>query len=346
MKRRADKGRHESGSVLILAVWVLMVLSALAMAVGHYVSANLQVASWLRDATAARYAAREGVAHLCLSVLSDTNGWDAETEAWADPDEVLQDVYTGSGIYSVTHTEVGADRVVTNFGLMDEERLININTANADVLTALFTLSGGMDSGSAKEVAAAIMDWRDPDDEQLTGGAESGYYAGLSRPRPCRNGPFQTLNELLLVKGVTEERFQAVAPFVTIYGGGKVNLNTARPEVLKILATAIRPDDPRIGERLARKLASFRESGGAFEASNPGDIARVLMDSVEVEADEAAVLSGMMRQLTLKATCFRGTVTGRAWMGDEVRGSAVGRERRVTFVFDRETRSIREWYER
>lgn len=341
--RRTSK----EGSVLILAIWVLIVLSALAMAVGHYVSANLLVAGRVRNTTAARYAAREGVAHMCMSLLSDTNAWDAETEAWADPDEVLQDVYTGSGLYTVYHTQVGPDgTVVTNAGVMDEERFININVADEELLKALFQVVADMDSGSAEELTAAIVDWRDTDDTLLTGGAESSYYAGLSEPRPCHNGPFQSVHELLLVKGMTEERFQAVKPCVTIYGGGKINLNTVGPEVMKVLAASVRPDDPKLGDQLARKLAAFRESGIVFETPNPGEIGRLLMDTVNVEAEEAAVLSGMMKRLTLESTCFRGTVSGRAWVGDEARGVPVGRERHVTFVFDRRARSMLQWYER
>jgi DNA uptake protein ComE-like DNA-binding protein len=48
-----------------------------------------------------------------------------------------------------------------------------------------------------------MLDWLDADSEQRSLGAENEYYAGLSSPYSPRNGLPETLEELLLVKGVT-----------------------------------------------------------------------------------------------------------------------------------------------
>ncbi len=57
-----------------------------------------------------------------------------------------------------------------------------------------------------ESTADAILDWIDPDDEERDQGAESEYYSGLSPPRRPRNALPPTLDELLLVKGVTREK--------------------------------------------------------------------------------------------------------------------------------------------
>ena len=58
--------------------------------------------------------------------------------------------------------------------------------------------------GMTEDVADAILDWMDEDDEVRDYGAEASYYQGLSPPyRP--NGPLDTVEELLLVRGVTPQ---------------------------------------------------------------------------------------------------------------------------------------------
>src|SRR5215213_232101 len=58
------------------------------------------------------------------------------------------------------------------------------------------------------EVIAAIKDWKDGDSTASDGGAEAEYYAALQPPYLPRNGPFLTLRELLMVRGVTRELFK------------------------------------------------------------------------------------------------------------------------------------------
>jgi DNA uptake protein ComE-like DNA-binding protein len=84
-----------------------------------------------------------------------------------------------------------------DFGVDDEGSKININTANRDTLMRL--------PGMTEDVADAIIDWRDTDENPGASGAESDYYETLQPPYRCKNGPFETVEELLLVKGVTPD---------------------------------------------------------------------------------------------------------------------------------------------
>ena len=59
--------------------------------------------------------------------------------------------------------------------------------------------------GMTDDVADAILDWIDADDNPRPNGAESQYYLGLPLPYVPRNGPPVTIDELLLVRGVTPE---------------------------------------------------------------------------------------------------------------------------------------------
>src|SRR5204863_189714 len=54
-----------------------------------------------------------------------------------------------------------------------------------------------------EEIADAIIDWIDADDNPRPNGAESATYSGMTPPYRCKNGPLDSIEELLLVRGVT-----------------------------------------------------------------------------------------------------------------------------------------------
>jgi DNA uptake protein ComE-like DNA-binding protein len=91
------------------------------------------------------------------------------------------------------------------FGLENESAKLNVNTllgegAAEEANTRLMALPG-----MTLEVADAILDWLDADDEPRSAGAEAEAYAQLTPPYKPRNGPIADLDELLMVRGVTPE---------------------------------------------------------------------------------------------------------------------------------------------
>ncbi|MFC1758520.1 hypothetical protein ACFL2H_07095 [Planctomycetota bacterium] len=59
--------------------------------------------------------------------------------------------------------------------------------------------------GMTIDVADAILDYLDEDDEPRDNGAEFDYYAALDPPYAPKNGPLETIEEMLLVRGVTPD---------------------------------------------------------------------------------------------------------------------------------------------
>lgn len=93
------------------------------------------------------------------------------------------------------------------FGLEDESGKINLNA----LLLAEKTAEGSGRQilmglpGMTEDVADAILDWIDPDDEPREFGAEADVYMMMDPPYAPRNGPLETVEELLLVQGVLPE---------------------------------------------------------------------------------------------------------------------------------------------
>lgn len=111
----------------------------------------------------------------------------------------------------------------------------------------------------------AVIDWVDTDD-QITclpfvprdnTGAENDDYQTDTPPRSCRNGPVDSLEELLGVKGMTPESFGRLRPYLTCVGDGKIDINTAPQTVLQSLSEQI---DAPLAEMIVRqrKLKPFR----------------------------------------------------------------------------------------
>tara|TARA_R110002049_G_scaffold72490_2_gene187171 strand:+ start:196346 stop:197986 length:1641 start_codon:yes stop_codon:yes gene_type:complete len=111
------------------------------------------------------------------------------------------------------------------FGLQNESARLNINTLailseNSETLLAAQVLASQDDPdavvaddiaisllmalpGMTEDVADAILDWLDEDEEARELGAEAEYYNTLETPYSPANGPMRSVEELLLVRGVT-----------------------------------------------------------------------------------------------------------------------------------------------
>ena len=61
----------------------------------------------------------------------------------------------------------------------------------------------GVDASVVDILVDSIMDWRDPDELHRTNGAESDYYGSLSPPYSAKNGPLDSVEDLLWIRGMT-----------------------------------------------------------------------------------------------------------------------------------------------
>ena len=83
------------------------------------------------------------------------------------------------------------------YGLVDEASKLNLNTATPAMLRML--------PGMTEDFVAAIIDWRDTNDDVTPGGAESETYAQKTPGYKAKNAPFESVEELALVSGATRE---------------------------------------------------------------------------------------------------------------------------------------------
>lgn len=89
--------------------------------------------------------------------------------------------------------------------------------------------------GLPAEIVEAVIDWEDPDKDTLGAmGAEDSYYQGLPNPYLAANRKFMSVDELKLVRGFENEKFDLIAPYISALPDitAKININTAPAMVL------------------------------------------------------------------------------------------------------------------
>jgi type II secretory pathway component PulK len=179
MKTRA----YHTGLALVAVLWIVAVMTAIIAMVSQTSRLELKMARGAADEVRCRWACRAGTESAIALLNEDLRDSDCLSDLWSDNAEDLNDVPLERCRYTV--------RVI------DEASKLNINTITREQLMTLPYME--------EDIADAILDWRDSDDNPQNAGVEAGYYANLPIPYTIRNGPLRSVRELLLVKGVTEE---------------------------------------------------------------------------------------------------------------------------------------------
>jgi competence ComEA-like helix-hairpin-helix protein len=199
--RAAVPARSEGGSILVGLLWCLALLSIVVIGVLHSVRMDLQVGKNYGDRIQAHYLALAGIEKAKALLYHDAsdrsrNGKNHSGDLYNSPIQ-FQNVELGRGEFEVFRRGREDEGGGILYGVSDEESRLNVNVAAAEQLARC--------QGMSTDIVAAIMDWRDGDNAVSPGGAESEYYLSLQPPYQPRNGPIQTVRELLMVRGVSRQ---------------------------------------------------------------------------------------------------------------------------------------------
>ncbi|MGH7412439.1 MAG: general secretion pathway protein GspK, partial [Candidatus Methylomirabilis sp.] len=237
-------------------LWILAFLGVVFTTFMFSMRTELAAAANFREEAEAYYLAEAGVYRAVAEIMNadrnvppDSSLYDALDERWHTNPSAYEGVPLGRGHYWVT--------------VSDEESKIPLNGAGDAILRRLLSNSGVRDERLISVIVDSIQDWRDADTLHRLSGAEDNYYLSLPVPYKAKNGDFETIDELLLVKGMTPEilygnagtgerraaleaqlpwerelqsgEYRGIARHLSIYSVGRVNVNTASPEVLLAL---------------------------------------------------------------------------------------------------------------
>lgn len=216
-KSQRFQSTHQ-GSVLLLVLVSIMIMS---LATGSYMVMmhNEHVATrYSGHHQQIRLLTESGIEYLRL-FLAQTDSLIAQQGGLYDNPSSMQSILVADdavpdfrGRFTVLAPDVVQGYYSdVRYGLENESAKLNLNT--------LVTDTGGGDQdqsdqsrerlmalpGMTEQIADGILDWLDEDDVAREYGAEESYYLGLASAYRPRNGQLTSLDELLLVRGVTPE---------------------------------------------------------------------------------------------------------------------------------------------
>jgi len=259
---RAEQAKTKrTGFAVIVVLCTVIMLEVLLLGFNYRCRVNLRAAERLQKSQQALYCAIAGL-NIAIAAIKDTN--DIYTNRNLPNLLSAEDAFTiGEGQCSVTVAEengkLNVNLLKDKYGKLDRTRIDQLLR-----LIDLINQEPGSQFHIGYSLVPCIIDWTDSDDqvtylsfikhENL--GAESDYYSDLNPAYRCKNQPFEAIDELLLIKGITVEIFERIRDYVTVYGDGKVNLNCASKRVIESLSQKM---DPALAQIIAdrRKIKPF-----------------------------------------------------------------------------------------
>lgn len=296
-KSRSATG-EERGIALIMVLWVLTVLMVIVLAFSYMGRTEMQASLAFRQGIEKKFLAEAGIERAIMEIVYRRMNPNPQVvlegdETWKT-DGTPYTVKTDDGYYTVN--------------IIDESGKININTLNdtSAIIMRNLLINSGVQEAEADTIVDSILDWKDADDLTRLHGAESDYYMSLPNPYKAKNANFDTLEELLLVKGMTQEilygtdKKKGIIDFLTVNSNsGVINANAAPKEVLMAV--------PGITAEVAEAIASSR--------GNPADAASVanlqgLLAVVQPPFNSLVSLGSAGNAFTVESSAYKGDSKG------------------------------------
>ncbi len=196
--------KKQSGSALTMALFIIFAISIFAMASSSIVGNDLVATMRFKNNIQAGFLARAGFEQAAKVLKEDNSSFDCLNDHWRGNDRDFKDVKLSGGVFTVAYNNSG-DEV---YGVVDEESKVNINTASEQMLAGLT----GIDRETAKEIVSA-------------------------RKRAIFHSPTDLVARGIIGDAVFNgsrlfKEQKRLKDLVTVWGDGRININTASREVL------------------------------------------------------------------------------------------------------------------
>ncbi|NDV27658.1 general secretion pathway protein GspK [Desulfovibrio sp. JC010] len=263
----------QRGFVLVVTLWIMAILGVMAASFTYEALCETKVESWSSQDSRAYNLARGGI-HRTAGLIRKhaRDSVHSITDKWFSGESFYREVKFGPGYYSIvrpgTKDSKKSKNVPLEYGLVDEESRLNINVATMDQLQGFPNVSNVL----ASNIILYRTKKKSKSSRKTT--------ASVALAKGLVDGPIRTVDELLQVKGMTTEILygtpegkKGIAPYLTCYSSGKVNINTAGKEVLHAVGFTTRQVEALLAYRLsgwkgfASVDAAFSVLGAASQKS-------------------------------------------------------------------------------
>lgn len=293
---------RKHGVILIITLWLLAALSLLVLGLAYRLRLEGRIVRYRHTKREMLELARGAVAVARARIERASAEVTFYGQSWAFPillrEESFADLAAGV-----------KDRFRVEAIVLDELGKLNVNSATRAQLMGVPNVD--------EYISGAIVDWRDADDIPVDFGAEEHYYSSLSPAIHCKNDPLESIWELGLLKDVSarlvmgppeshlampedikwEFRPESLTDYLTVYGDGRVNINTASLPVLSAI--------PGIEDDLAQQIISFRKGPDALERTADDNPIEDFQELEEIGYMTEFAILQLYANCVLKSNVFR-----------------------------------------
>lgn len=224
---RIEHSSHESGIILVAALWTIILLSMIAGAMVVLGRNDVEISSLMAERAKAQAMSDAGIAWGIAKLLDHGSGDPWAIDGW--PRSVV------------------LRNVPIIVSIRDELGRVDLNAAPRETLIKIFRASL-KDESLAERLVDSIEDWRDQDHVKRVNGAEEEDYRAAGRSYGPRNGLFESVKEVSQVLGMTDDAYHRVKQLLTVWSGKPaVDLLTADKKIVDTLAIGNSPDVPVAG---------------------------------------------------------------------------------------------------
>jgi len=261
----------QRGIALLIVLWVMTILTVMVFSFAAMTRADSFGTLTFKEGMEKKLLAEAGIERGIMEIIyRSVNRNQTVTLVGKEPwklDGRSYTIDTGKGGYAVR--------------LIDESGKISLNslTDASGIILKNLLINQGTPSEHADVIVDSILDWKDADDLHRLNGAENDYYLSLPKPYKARNADFETLEELILVRGITPEILygtgsrKGIIHFLTVHTRtGQINIDVAPKEILAAL--------PGMDAALVDRIIALRTSpeiGGAGAVKEMAGAAYPLM---------------------------------------------------------------------
>ena len=230
--------KNERGSVLVLALWVMIFFGMMVAVLSARVNSQLGVIRRISEPASGRILAYSGTGYVRGLFMEKKPGQTPKLDAngkekkpllsydWSNNPSIFRNISLYDGANS-TFSIVAGGKSSDIYGVMDEESKININTISEDIFKKIYASIQDLTGGDAELLAKETIKYRE------------------------QKGRFDSVEELLLVPSATAKVLEQLKSYLTVFGGGQVNLNTVSKSTLMVLG---------IDGSLAERILEYRET--------------------------------------------------------------------------------------